>query len=137
MHANTRNCSGSWVYNLYLSEDNPITIHYIKIGDEYRKMGQPDQAIESYQQALKADPGNLKAQSNIGAIHLELQEYEEAAAAFELALHISGEDLVAKAGWCDANLALGNQARADGKIEEATRILFGGPESLSRRSQCP
>jgi len=102
------------------NEDNPISTRYIEIGDEYRKMGQPDQAIESYLQALKADPGNLKAQSNIGAIHLELQEYGEAAAAFKLALQISGEDLVAKAGWCDAKLSLGNQARADGNIEEAT-----------------
>ncbi len=102
------------------NEENPISTRYIEIGDEYRKLEQPYQAIESYQQALKADPGNLKAQSNIGAVHLELQEYEDAAASFELALQISGEDLVAQAGWCDVNLALGNQARADGKIEEAT-----------------
>ncbi|MCJ7735118.1 MAG: TIR domain-containing protein [Anaerolineales bacterium] len=100
--------------------DNPISTRYIEIGDEYRKRGQAAQAIESYLQALKADPGNLKAQSNIGAIHLEEQAYQEAAAAFELALQISGEDLVAQAGWCDANLSLGNQARADGNIEEAT-----------------
>lgn len=105
-------------------EENPITIHYIKIGDEYRKMGQPDQAIESYLQALNVEPNNLKAQSTIGAIHLEQQAYAEAAAAFDLALEISGEDLVAKSGWGDANLSLGNQARADGKIEEATRFYL-------------
>jgi tetratricopeptide (TPR) repeat protein len=104
--------------------ENPISTRYIEIGDEYRKMGQPDQAIESYAQALKVDPNTLKAHSNIGAIHLELEDYGEAAAAFELALKISGEDLVAKAGWCDAKLSLGNQARADGNIEEATRFYL-------------
>jgi len=105
-------------------EDNPIATRYIEIGDEYRKRGQAAQAIESYQQALNVDSNNLKAQSNIGAVHLGEQADEEAAAAFELALKISDEDLVSKTGWCDANLSLGNQARADGKIEEATKFYL-------------
>ncbi len=107
-----------------VSEDNPITLHYIKIGDEYRKIGQPDQAIASYLQALNVDPNSLKAQYNIGAIHLEQQAFVEAAEAFKLALQISGDDLLAKKGYCDACLSLGNQARADGKIEDATRFYL-------------
>lgn len=107
-----------------LAEANPIAIRYIEIGDEYRKRGQASQAIESYLQALKVDPGNLKARSNIGAVHLMEQDYAQAAEAFELALQISGGDLVARAGFCDANLALGNQARAEGKIEEAIRYYL-------------
>lgn len=99
--------------------ENPIAIRYIEIGDEYRKMGQHDQAIESYAQALNADQGSLKAQTNIGAVHFELQKYQEAAAAYGLALQISDKDLIAKDGWSNANLALGNQARADGNIAEA------------------
>lgn len=119
------------------SGDNPISTRYIEIGDEFRKLGQSDQAIESYTQALKVDPTNLKAQLNIGAVHLELQDYQEAAAAFELALQISGEDLVAKAGWCDTNLAMGNQARADEKIEVATgyylEVLRIAPDEADAR----
>ena len=98
---------------------NPIAIHYIKIGDEYRKRGQTRQAIESYQQALQADSGFLKAQSNIGAIHLFEQAYSEAAEALKQVLQTSSEDPVAQAGWSDANMALGNQARAEGRIDEA------------------
>ena len=100
-------------------DENPIATHYIKIGDEYRKRGQTSQAIESYQQALQADPGFLKARSNIGAIYLFEQAYSEAAEAFEQVLQVSSEDLVAQAGWSDANMALGNQARAEGRIDEA------------------
>ena len=101
--------------------ENPIATRYIEIGDEYRKMGQNAQSIESYQQALKVDPGNLKALCSIGAIHLSDQSYAEAAGSFELALQVSDGDLVARSGWSDANLALGNQARADGKLEEASQ----------------
>ncbi len=120
-----------------LSEDNPIALNYIKIGDEYRKIGQPDQAIASYLQALNVDPNSLKAQYNIGAIHLEEQAFKEAAAAFKLALQISGDDLLAKAGFCDACMSLGNQARADGEIEEAiglyNEILKVSPDDDNAR----
>ena len=77
-------------------DDDPIAIHYIKIGDEYRKRGQTRQAIESYQQALQADPGFLKARSNIGAVRIFEQAYSEAAEAFKQVLQTSSEDLVAK-----------------------------------------
>lgn len=105
-----------------LSEDNPIALNYIKIGDEYRKIGQPNQAIASYLQALNVDPNSLKAQYSIGAIHLEEQAFKEAAEAFKLALQISENDLLAKAGFCDACMSMGNQARADGEIEEAISL---------------
>ena len=105
-------------------EENPIAIRYIEIGDEYRKRGKTAQSIESYQQALNVDPGNLKAHINIAAVHLSEQAYAEAAASYELALQISNADLVARAGWSDANMALGNQARAEGKLDEAIRFYL-------------
>ena len=104
--------------------ENPIATRYIEIGDEYRKMGQDSNAIESYQQALKVDPGNLKALCSVGAVYLGSQSYAEAAASFDLALQVSDGDLVARSGWSDANMALGNQARADGDPEEAARFYL-------------
>jgi len=105
-------------------EENPIAIRYIEIGDEYRKRGRAAQAIESYQKALEVEPGNLKAHINIAAVYLSEQAYTESAAAYELALQIANADLVARAGWSDANLALGNQARAEGKLDEAIRCYL-------------
>ncbi len=120
-------------------KENPIAIRYIEIGDEYRKRGQASQAIESYLQALNVDPNNLKARTNLGAVHLMEQEYAQAVEAYQLALQISSDDLVVRAGWSDANMALGNQARADGRIEDAIRnyleILRIDPyDSDARRS---
>lgn len=66
-----------------LVEVNPIANRYIEIGDEYRDRGENEQAIESYRQALNANPKNLKAQSSIATVHLKMKAYAEAVAAFE------------------------------------------------------
>ncbi len=105
-----------------LVEVNPIANRYIEIGDEYRDRGQTRQAIESYQQALSANPGNLKAQTNIAAVYLDQKDYEQAASAFELALKIDDEDVFAKTGYCDAHLALGDAARGRGDTSRAVEF---------------
>ena len=104
-----------------LVEVNPIANRYIEIGEEYREMDQAEQAIESYRQALSVDPVNLKAHSSIGSVHLERGAHQEAAAAFEKALQIDDEDVVCRTGYCDANMALGDQARKDGEVDDAIR----------------
>lgn len=122
-----------------LEEVNPIANRYIEIGDEYRDMGQGSQAIESYQQALNVDSGNIKAQSSIGSVHLEEHTYQEAAAAFELALQIDDEDVISRTGFCDANLALGDQARGSDETEEAVefyqKILVINPAHTDARQR--
>jgi len=122
-----------------LAEVNPIANRYIEIGDEYRDLGQNQQAIESYQQALDVDSGNLKAQSSIGTAHLKGSAFEQAVAAFELALQIDDEDVVSRTGFCDANLALGDQAHADDEMSEATgffkQILVINPAHSDARGR--
>jgi tetratricopeptide (TPR) repeat protein len=122
-----------------LVEVSPIANRYIEIGDEYREMGQAEQAIDSYQQALSVDPGNLKAQSNIGSVHFTGGVYQEAAAAFEAALQIDDEDVVSKTGFCDANLALGDQARSGDEVDDAIRyyqkILVINPAHTDARQR--
>jgi len=105
-----------------LAEVNPIANRYIEIGDEYRDRGEKQRAIESYQQALNSNPGNLKAQNNIASVYLDQKDYDEAAAAFELALKIDDEDVVARTGYCEANLALGDVAFERNEIELAIAL---------------
>ena len=106
-----------------LVEVNPIANRYIEIGDEYRDRGQNQPAIDSYQQALNADPENLKAQINIALVYLEREDYPEAVAAFEEALKIDDEDVVARTGYCDAHLALGDVAQSRGETDEAISLF--------------
>jgi tetratricopeptide (TPR) repeat protein len=102
-----------------LEEVNPIANRFIEIGDEYRDRGEAQQAIAYYQQALNMNPGNFKAQNNIANVHLEQKNYEQAVQAFESALKIDDEDVVAKTGFSEASLALGEQARGRKEYEDA------------------
>ncbi|MBI9045192.1 MAG: tetratricopeptide repeat protein [Anaerolineaceae bacterium] len=122
-----------------LVEVNPIANRYVEIGDEYRDRGQDQLAIESYQQALKADVRNLKAQSCIAVIYLEQKNYTEAVIAFEEALKIDDEDVVSRTGYCDANLALGDEAQNRGETELAIHlyeaILVVNPAHMDARKR--
>ncbi len=53
-----------------LQEINPIADRFIEIGDEYRDRPSPQDAIQSYQQALSVDPSNLRAQVSLAAVYL-------------------------------------------------------------------
>jgi tetratricopeptide (TPR) repeat protein len=102
-----------------LVEVNPIANRYIEIGEEYRGRGRVKEAVESFQQALVADPQNLKAQTNIAGIYLEQRDYPAAAQAYEKALAIDDEDVSARTGVCDAYIALGEAALERQEAEQA------------------
>jgi tetratricopeptide (TPR) repeat protein len=93
-----------------LIETNPIANRYIEIGDEYRDLGQRQTAIDSYQQALDVNPGNLRALVNMAEVHLERDEYQQAIVSFRQALQIDAGDVPSRAGLCGAYLALGDKA---------------------------
>ena len=122
-----------------LVEVNPIANRYIEIGDEYRDLEQSQEAIDSYEQALAVQPGNLKAQVNIGAVHQGAKAYAEAVAAYEKALQIDNEDVAALTGLCDANLALGDTAREKDAAEEAIghyqQVLIINPSHTDARER--
>ena len=105
-----------------LVEVNPIANRYMEIGDEYRDRGQVPAALESYQQALQIAPDNLRALLSTAGLYLEQKDYPQAAEAFELALKINDEDVAARAGYCEAKLALGDAAQSSSEISEAISL---------------
>ncbi len=102
-----------------LTEVNPIANRFIEIGDEYRDRGDFESALESYQQALGADPRNLRANLNLAQTYLQNAKYQEAIEAFQKALNVDPEDIAAQTGLCDAYLALGHQERREGNQQGA------------------
>ena len=104
-----------------LIEVNPIASRYIEIGQEYKDIGQFDKAIDSFHEALRVDPENKQAQVSIAAVYLHQKAYDQAVSEYEKALAIDGEDVAARAGLCEAHLALGDQALAKGKVKDAIR----------------
>jgi tetratricopeptide (TPR) repeat protein len=102
-----------------LTEVNPIANRFIEIGDEYQDREEFESAIESYRQALGADPKNLRANLNLAQTYLKKGEYQEAIEGFEKALNIDPEDVAAQTGLCEAYLALGNREKVQGNEEGA------------------
>jgi tetratricopeptide (TPR) repeat protein len=122
-----------------LVEVSPIANRYIEIGEEYWEQGQRENALESFRQALEVDPGNIKARVSVGTLLLEAAEYEAAASAFENALALDREDVAALGGYCKAQLALGDRARDEGKLDQATEfyraVLVINPEHSAARGR--
>ena len=122
-----------------LEEVNPIANRLIEIGDEYRQRGSNQEALQSYEQALSADPGNLKAQVSIATIHLKDKDFEHAAQAFEKALLIDPEDIQSRSGFCEARMALGGEAQTRGDnlaaLEHYQRVVAINPEHNQARQR--
>jgi tetratricopeptide (TPR) repeat protein len=122
-----------------LTEVNPIANRYIEIGLEYLESGLHEKAIGSFQEALKVDGDNLGAIVHIGQVYLRQQAFAEAVSQFEQALSIDEEDVTARAGLCQAHLALGDEASARGRVKEAQRsyqqILTINPEHTDARQR--
>ncbi len=87
---------------------------YIDAGNTLKEQGRLDEAIANYQQALKIEPNNALAYSQIGEIYVMQGKMAEAIAACQNAIKLQ-PNLAA------AYKNLGNALQAGGKIDEAIR----------------
>jgi tetratricopeptide (TPR) repeat protein len=122
-----------------LTEVNPIANRYIEIGLEFKDAGIFDKAISSFQEALAVAKDNLQAQVNIALICMDQKIYDKAIVEFEKALAMDDEDVSARAGFCEAHLALGDVARSKGRPKEAVqsyqRVLAINAEHTEARGR--
>jgi tetratricopeptide (TPR) repeat protein len=122
-----------------LTEVNPIANRYIEIGLEFKNSGQYQKAIESFEQALAVSTGIIQAQVSIALVYMDQKYYDKAVAEFEKALAIDDEDVTARAGLCEAHLALGDAAMQKGRLREAAqsyqRVLAINEEHTEARQR--
>jgi tetratricopeptide (TPR) repeat protein len=122
-----------------LTEVNPIAHRYIEIGLEFRDAGAHDKAIESFQEALKVAGDNVQAQVNIALTFMDQKAYDKAIVEFEKVLVMDDEDVSARAGLCEAHLALGDAAMQKGRAREAVqsyrRVLAINAEHTEARQR--
>jgi tetratricopeptide (TPR) repeat protein len=73
-------------------EQNPDTINvYNTLGVLYRKRGDYQAALEQYGKALKIHPNQPKVYYNVGRLHVDLKDLEQAKLSFEKALALDPE----------------------------------------------
>jgi len=102
-----------------LIEVSPIATRYIEIAGEFREAGNQEEALDSYRRALGVDRQNLAAQVGIASITYEQGDLPQAVEEYQKALDIDPEDIGARSGFCQTHMALGDQLRAQGRVEEA------------------
>jgi tetratricopeptide (TPR) repeat protein len=99
----------------------------VRLGQE-----QLDAAAALYREATQREPGRPHWHSNLAAVLVRLQRWEEALEEFEVALRLSPDLEQAQAGRRDLLLAL---ERGDEIVDELEQSLASDPEDAHRRLQ--
>lgn len=80
-------------------------------------------ALEDFQQVAALDPDDAATQYFIGQLHLQAQEYDLAAAAFQNALRLNPLHPSAESGWAQAAEKLGDPAAAKIHLERSRYLI--------------
>jgi len=100
-------------------KDEPKILAYYNMGNAYFDLGQYENAIESYQQAIKLDPTLSKPHNNLGLAYAARGKLNEAAAEFDEAVRLKSDYAEAHYNLGVAYLLLSKKEEA----EEQQRIL--------------
>jgi tetratricopeptide (TPR) repeat protein len=65
---------------------------YFKLGNSYYEVGQWDQAVAAYQQAITLDPNYQAAYANLGVTYYQQQQFELAISQYKKALELDPND---------------------------------------------
>ena len=91
-----------------------IALDYYNIGNAFFDLGQYDKAVQYYQNALRADPGMVKADYNLALTLVRMKRSAEAVTVLQklLAADEKNTTLLAALGWADHELAKDGEALA-------------------------
>ena len=92
------------------------------LGNNLAKLGCFDQAIASYEQALRIKPDFADVHNNLGNVLLATRQYDRAVGHFETALKMRPNSAFAHVNWGNACLAMGRPGEAKEHFREALRI---------------
>ncbi len=72
-----------------------MAIAFRSRGNAYADKGQPDRAIEDYDQALRLNPNYAAAYHNRGSVYLDRAQYDRAIQDFDQAIRLNPNDVLA------------------------------------------
>ncbi len=108
-------------YTEILAKDPKSTV-FVSLAESYRQMGMLDDALEVAVRGSKAMPRFGPGHTVLGRIHAQRNELSLALAAFEKALEIDGDSLVALKGMARVLAQMGNKDRARDLVTRAVRL---------------
>src|SRR3954463_7720945 len=106
-------------------DENPRR-YFAPLANEYRKAGDPEQAVFICEEYLPQQPGHMSGHIVYGQALFDLARYDDARAVFETALSLDPENLIALRHLGDIALALGELAAARGWYD---RVLQADPRN--------
>lgn len=110
--------------------DGSQAAFYANLGEAYRHLGKPEQAVECYQNAVRLQPGLVPAHLKLGMLLRALGRLDEAAAALHAALQLKAGD--------EAILSeLGHTLAAQNKLSEAEACFRHVVEADPRSADAP
>lgn len=128
----------AWVgwsfYDGFLRERGPGLASY-QAANRYFEDGRYDKALQEYEQALQADPGNLHALRGKARSLMQLQRHDEALAAFNAAIARQPDFAASYANRGILHDRNGDYRRAMQDYETALRLdpkISAGPNWLTR-----
>lgn len=95
---------------------------WFSLGYTYYFLGQPDKAIEAYQQALRIEPERDSAWGNLAVAYLDSRQLSKAIDAAQQALNINPKHVGAWISLCSAYDDAGQPAKAVEACKQALRI---------------
>src|SRR5579871_4154881 len=93
-------------------QQDPSSIAFAQLGEEYRRGGQLQEAVDVCRAGLTIHPGYLSARVTLGRALLELQDLEAAQQELELVLKSAAENLAAIRGLAEIHHRRGSLAEA-------------------------
>jgi hypothetical protein len=76
-------------------DKDPTSIAFAQLAEEYRRVGDFEQAVKVCREGLARHPGYLSAQVTLGRALMELEQYEEAGQELEAVLRAAPDNLAA------------------------------------------
>jgi cytochrome c-type biogenesis protein CcmH/NrfG len=114
-----------------VSSESRASVHQ-QHGREFSRQGNWPQALGEYEQALQIAPESVVVLRELGDLHLQLQQYEQAETHYRRALQINGNDAVAHYGLAAALLRSGRYGEA---VEHLRVVVHLSPEFTLARQQ--
>ena len=100
-----------------IKENSSIASFHLNLGNVFKELERPEEAVTCYQAALRINPNYTKAHNNLGVIFRDQQKFEQALACFQNALQIDP-------GYVEAYSNLGTAFQLQGKLDQAAENLL-------------